>query len=128
MNNTKFDGVFIKVEYSKRGAQKNVTQKSYQEKKVTQKSDQKKVIYKPSKTLVIKNLSFDTTQITLHNIFSQFGDITSIRVVFDKDTQRSKGFAFVEFTELDTAQKVMENPPSTIEKRNVFIDFAPPKK
>ena len=49
-----------------------------------------------SKKLYVGNLSFDTTEDELRNLFGQHGDVQSVRVVTDRETGRSRGFAFVE--------------------------------
>jgi RNA recognition motif-containing protein len=48
------------------------------------------------KKLYVGNLSFDTTQDDLLQLFGQYGQVTSAQVVMDRDTGRSRGFAFVE--------------------------------
>ncbi len=46
--------------------------------------------------LYVGNLSFGTTDQDLHDLFGQYGTVTSAQVVMDRDTGRSRGFAFVE--------------------------------
>ena len=55
--------------------------------------------------LYVGNLSFDTTDQTLQDTFSTYGEVTSATVIKDRDTSRSKGFGFVEFAQDADAQK-----------------------
>jgi len=52
-----------------------------------------------SKKLYVGNISFDTTSDDLVQAFSQFGSVLSAQIVTDRDTGRSRGFAFVEMND-----------------------------
>lgn len=52
-----------------------------------------------SKKLYVGNLSFQTTEDELREVFGQYGQVTSAQVVMDRETGRSRGFAFVEMAE-----------------------------
>ena len=58
--------------------------------------------------LYVGNLSFDTTDQDLEQAFSEYGEIASAIVVRDRDTDRSRGFGFVEFAQEADAQKAKE--------------------
>ena len=58
--------------------------------------------------LYVGNLSFDTTDQELEQSFSEHGEVASAVVVRDRDTDRSRGFGFVEFVEQADAQKAKE--------------------
>lgn len=45
--------------------------------------------------LYVGNLSFDTSEADLRSIFEQFGSVTETHIVNDRETGRSRGFAFV---------------------------------
>jgi len=49
-----------------------------------------------TKKLYVGNLSFDTTEDDLRDMFGQYGTVNSVNVVMDRETGRSRGFAFVE--------------------------------
>jgi cold-inducible RNA-binding protein len=51
-----------------------------------------------SMKLYVGNLSFGTTEDDLHRLFSQVGTVDSATMVTDRDTGRSRGFAFVEMS------------------------------
>ncbi len=51
------------------------------------------------KKLYVGNLSFQTTETELKELFSQAGQVETVRIITDRDTGRSKGFGFVEMQE-----------------------------
>ncbi|HWL93891.1 MAG TPA: RNA-binding protein [Phycisphaerae bacterium] len=51
-----------------------------------------------SKKLYVGNLSYNTTGADLERLFSEHGEVSSATVITDRDTNRSKGFGFVEMT------------------------------
>lgn len=58
--------------------------------------------------LYIGNLSYSTTEDELRTLFSQAGAVTSVALIKDRETGRSKGFAFVEMGNQAEAQKAIE--------------------
>ena len=52
-----------------------------------------------SKNLYVGNLSFQTTADDLLQVFGEYGNVTRAQVISDRDTGRSRGFAFVEMSE-----------------------------
>jgi RNA recognition motif-containing protein len=54
--------------------------------------------------LYVGNLSFNTSGTDLEQLFSQHGTVQSAQVISDRDTGRSKGFAFVEMSSDDEAR------------------------
>jgi RNA recognition motif-containing protein len=58
--------------------------------------------------LFVGSLSFDTRDDDLRAAFAPYGTPTSVTVINDRDTGRSKGFGFVEFASADEAKKAME--------------------
>ncbi len=55
------------------------------------------------KSIYIGNLAYNVTQQQVHDIFAQFGNVTSSRMIVDKTTRKFKGYAFVEM-ELENAK------------------------
>ena len=51
-----------------------------------------------STRLFVGNLSFDTNELELRDLFGQLGGVVEAKVVTDRETGRSRGFAFVEMT------------------------------
>jgi len=58
--------------------------------------------------LYVGSLPYKTTEEELFQIFSQFGEIVSVKIVTDRVTGQSKGFGFVEMKEANDAQKAIE--------------------
>ena len=56
------------------------------------------------KKLYVGNLSFETTEAELKELFSRTGQVETVRIITDRDTGRSKGFGFVEMDSSDQAQ------------------------
>lgn len=65
------------------------------------------------KKIYIGNLSYNVNDQSLTDLFSQFGNVESARIVTDRDSGRSKGFAFVEMSTDSEAA-------TAIEKLNAF--------
>lgn len=75
------------------------------------------------------NLSYRMTEEGLKSIFGEFGEVTSVKIVMDRETGRSKGFAFVEMTEQNAADKaIAQLDGKDIEGRNIKVNIARPKK
>jgi len=49
-----------------------------------------------AKKLYVGDLSYNTTEDGLRNLFSGFGAVASVKIIFDRETGNSKGFGFVE--------------------------------
>jgi len=57
--------------------------------------------------IYVGNLSFEVTEDDLRSAFEDFGSVDSVKIITDKYTGRSKGFAFVEMTDNDEAKTAM---------------------
>jgi RNA recognition motif-containing protein len=54
--------------------------------------------------IYVGNLSYDMTDSELREAFAAFGEVTSAKVISDRDTGRSKGFGFVEMADSSAAE------------------------
>jgi cold-inducible RNA-binding protein len=61
-----------------------------------------------AKNLYVGNLSYDTTQGRLQEMFEEFGEVVSANVITDRDTGRSRGFGFVEMANEDEANAAID--------------------
>ncbi|HEV8069859.1 MAG TPA: RNA-binding protein [Planctomycetaceae bacterium] len=57
-----------------------------------------------AKKLYVGNLSYDTSDSKLQEMFEEYGAVQSAQVIMDRDTGRSKGFGFVEMSSDQEAQ------------------------
>jgi RNA recognition motif-containing protein len=60
------------------------------------------------KKLYVGNLPFSTTDDSLAELFSQCGNVESVKIITDRETGRSKGFGFVEMSTDDEAQEAIK--------------------
>jgi cold-inducible RNA-binding protein len=74
--------------------------------------------------LFVGNLSYQTTEGDLTNLFSEVGEVTSVTIVTDRETGRSRGFAFVEM-EQDAANQAIERfNGQELNGRNINVNEA----
>ena len=78
--------------------------------------------------IYVGNLAFTATDEDLRSAFEQFGEVTSINIIMDRETGRSRGFAFVEMADGENAKDAIENLDGTaISGRNVTVNEARPR-
>jgi len=58
--------------------------------------------------IYVSNLSFHTTDEDLKTMFSKFGEVTSVKIIFDKVTNRSRGFGFIEMSKEEEGQEAIK--------------------
>lgn len=56
-----------------------------------------------AKTIYVGNLNYQTTEEDLNELFSQYGEVESVKLIMDRETNRPRGFGFVEMIEEDAA-------------------------
>ena len=82
-----------------------------------------------AKKIYVGNLSYSTTEETLRNQFSQFGEVVSVAIIMDKMTNRSKGFGFVEMAEDGAAVEAISTlNQKEIDGRKVRVNEAEERK
>jgi RNA recognition motif-containing protein len=57
--------------------------------------------------IYVSNLSFNTNDAELNDLFSKFGTVTSAKVIMDRETGRSRGFGFVEMPSEEAGKEAM---------------------
>lgn len=79
--------------------------------------------------LFLGKLSYTTTDESLQAQFAQYGTVVSAQVIKDRDTNQSKGFAFVEMADQESAQKAInELDGKEFEGRVIIVNIARPKE
>ena len=79
--------------------------------------------------IYVGNLSYDTRDGDLEGLFSSFGAVDSARVIMDRDTNRSKGFGFVEMANQSDAEKaVAELNGTDFQGRTIKVNEARPRE
>lgn len=82
-----------------------------------------------NKTLFVKGLPWAIQSQDLRELFSEHGEVVFARVLFDKETKKSKGCGFVEYADEATATEVMNKlNGSELQGRKIFIDYAKPRE
>ena len=78
--------------------------------------------------IYIGNLSFDVTEEDLRQAFDPFGQISSVRIITDRDTGRSKGFGFVEMSNDAEAQAAISGlNDKDLQGRSIKVNEARPR-
>uniref|UniRef100_UPI003AABE5E8 DAZ-associated protein 1 isoform X4 n=1 Tax=Centroberyx gerrardi TaxID=166262 RepID=UPI003AABE5E8 len=69
--------------------------------------------------LFVGGLDWSTTQETLRNYFSQYGEVVDCVIMKDKTTNQSRGFGFVKFKDPNCVRTVLETKPHNLDGRNI---------
>ena len=78
--------------------------------------------------IYVGNLSYETTDKDLQRLFEKYGTVTSVRVITERDTGRSKGFGFLEMPERDEAMKAIDEiNGSELDGRSLRVNESQPK-
>ena len=79
--------------------------------------------------LYVGNLSFNTTETDLQDLFAQAGPVQEVTLMQDKFTGKSRGFAFVTMTsEADAQKAITEFNGKTVEGRPLTVNEARPRE
>ena len=79
--------------------------------------------------IYVGNLSFDVSEADLEKAFEEYGRVKSIKIVMDRDTGKSRGFAFVEMEDGREAREAIEGINlRMIDGRAVTVNEARPRR
>lgn len=79
--------------------------------------------------LFVGSLPYSITDDDLSQLFSDFGQVQSAKVIFDRETNRSKGFGFVEFESADEAKAAIDALNNKeIQGRTIVVNEARPQE
>ncbi len=74
--------------------------------------------------IYVGNLSYDTTEDDLRNLFQKHGDITELNLIMDRETGRSKGFAFVSFSDSNAVEGALSLNGTEFQSRTIRVNLA----
>jgi len=74
--------------------------------------------------LYVGNLPFSVDEAQLRELFSAYGEISELAMITDRDTGRSKGFAFITFASQQAAEKALEQDGKDLGGRNMRVNIA----
>ena len=81
-----------------------------------------------SKKLYVGNLPYSANDQSLNEVFSEFGSVQSAKVIMDRDSGRSKGFAFVEMsTDGEAAEAISRLNGTQMDGREMKVSEAKPQ-
>ncbi len=79
--------------------------------------------------IYVGNVNYQATEDMLRNLFEQYGEVSSVKIITDKVSGRSKGFAFVEMDNDDEAREAIENlNGKEFSSRELTVNEARPKE
>ena len=78
--------------------------------------------------IYVGNLSFNSNDGALREVFAEFGNVASAKVVMDRETDRSRGFGFVEMENSDEANAAIKAlDGAELDGRNLRVNEAKPR-
>ena len=79
--------------------------------------------------IYVSNLSFNVTDEDLRDYFAEYGEVTSAKVIMDKFTNKSRGFAFVEMSDDEAAKKAIQKlDGASVDGRTIGVSVAKPRE
>jgi len=79
--------------------------------------------------LYVGNLSFNTEEQQIEQLFATLGEVSSVRLIRDRDTGRSRGFGFVEMATEDQGRAACEQlDQQDFEGRRLTVNVAKPQE
>ena len=77
--------------------------------------------------MYVSNLGFQVTDEELRSMFSKYGEVTSVKVITDRESGRSRGFAFVEMADQAAEKAMKELDGTNADGRPISVSKAKPK-
>lgn len=78
--------------------------------------------------IYVSNLSFSTTSESLQELFAAYGEVTSAKIITDRETGRSRGFGFIEMSNDSEGQNAISELNDTdFEGKTIGVNVARPK-
>lgn len=79
--------------------------------------------------IYVSNLSYGTKSDSLQNLFSEYGEVSSARIITDRETGRSRGFGFVDMPNDEEGQKAIDELNGVeFEGKEISVTVARPRE
>ncbi len=79
--------------------------------------------------IYVGNMSYDLTEDQIQELFGQYGTVSNVRIITDRDTKRPKGFGFVEMEEQEEGMKAIDAiNGKEVNGRELKVNEARPKE
>lgn len=80
------------------------------------------------KNLFVGNLSYNSTEQGLRDLFAQYGEVAQVKIITDRDTGKPRGFAFVEMSQDEDADRAIAAlNGKSYDGRSITVNEARPK-
>lgn len=80
-----------------------------------------------SKSIYIGNLPWSATEEQVRDLFAEYGNVLSVKLISDRDTGRARGFGFVEMEDADAARAVEALDNASFGGRTLRVNEAKPR-
>jgi RNA recognition motif-containing protein len=78
--------------------------------------------------IYVSNISFRSSEDDLRELFEQHGDVSSVKIILDRETQRSRGFGFIEMPDTAEAKHAIDELNGyDLQGKNLSVSEARPK-
>lgn len=78
--------------------------------------------------IFVAKLDYKTSVDTLRDAFERFGEVSTAKVIFDRDTGRSKGYGFVEMpNDTEAKDAIATLNDSELDGRNIVVKMSAPR-
>jgi RNA recognition motif-containing protein len=79
--------------------------------------------------IYVGNLSYNVEELDLKEIFEEYGSVSSVKIITDKFTGKSKGFGFVEMASDDEAKRAIDElNGGELESRKIVVNESQPRE
>ncbi len=79
--------------------------------------------------IYVSNLSYHTSESDLRELFSAYGEVTSTKIITDRETGRPRGFAFVEMAQKEEGQRAIQGLNNTsVDNFDINVAEARPRE
>lgn len=79
--------------------------------------------------LFVRNISYKATDQDLETLFGEVGQVMKAKIIMDRETDRSRGFGFVEMSSIEEAERaIQELDGAELVDRPINVSYAKPRE